>query len=66
MLYFLAFGLSFGWPLLVLPLVATPLQRGLTRGLAGNAHLITRGAGVILIAMALVGLWVEVLPNLAG
>lgn len=65
LLYFLAFGLGFGWPLLVLPAVAAPVQRGLTRGLAGNARLLTRGAGVILIAVALVGLWVEVLPNLA-
>lgn len=64
--YFLAFGLGFGWPLLVLPLVALPLQRAVTRWLAGNSSLIGRLAGALLIAIAAFGLWVDVLPNLRG
>jgi cytochrome c-type biogenesis protein len=64
--YFLAFGLGFGWPLLVLPLVAMPVQRGITRWLAGNSQLLSRVAGVLLIAIAIFGLWVDVLPNVRG
>ena len=64
--YFLAFGLGFGWPLLVLPLVALPLQRGVTRWLAGHSLLIGRVAGALLIAIAAFGLWVDILPNLRG
>ncbi len=64
--YFLAFGLGFGWPLLALPLVALPAQRGITRWLAGNAQLLGRASGVLLIAIALFGFWVDVLPNLRG
>lgn len=66
LLYFLAFGLGFGWPLLVLPLAAAPLQRSLTRGLAGHAHLVERVAGALLLAIAAVGIWVDILPNLRG
>ena len=64
--YFLAFGLGFGWPLLALPLVALPAQRGITRWLAGNAQLLGRASGVLLIGIALFGFWVDVLPNLRG
>lgn len=62
--YVLAFGLGFGWPLVVLPLVAMPLQRGITRWLAGSSQMLGRLAGVLLIGIALFGLWVDVLPNL--
>jgi cytochrome c-type biogenesis protein len=64
--YFLAFGLGFGWPLLALPLVALPAQRGITRWLAGNAQLLARVSGVLLVGIALFGFWVDVLPNLRG
>ncbi|MBA2595033.1 MAG: hypothetical protein H0V00_00215 [Chloroflexia bacterium] len=66
LLYFLAFGLGFGWPLLVLPLVAVPLQRSITRWLAGNAQELGRFAGALLLAIAAFGIWVDVLPNLRG
>ena len=66
LLYFLAFGLGFGWPLLVLPLVAAPLQRGITRWLAGNAQAFGRLAGVLLLTIAAFGIWVDVLPHLRG
>jgi len=44
-LYFLAFGLGFGWPLVVLPLLATPLQRRGVGWLTSHHLLLTR-AGV--------------------
>lgn len=62
--YFLAFGLGFGWPLLALPLVAAPLQRGVTRWLSGNSLVVSRVAGALLIAIAAFGLWVDILPHL--
>jgi cytochrome c-type biogenesis protein len=64
--YFLAFGLGFGWPLVVLPLAAAPLQRGVTRWLAGNTLVVSRIAGALLIAIAVFGVWVDLLPNLRG
>ena len=66
LLYFLAFGLGFGWPLLVLPLIAAPLQRGITRWLAGNAPALGRLAGALLLAIAAFGIWVDILPNVRG
>jgi len=66
LLYFLAFGLGFGWPLLVLPLVAAPMQRGITRWLTGNVHALSRLAGALLLAIAAFGIWVDILPNLRG
>lgn len=64
--YFLAFGLGFGWPLLVLPLAAIPVQRVITRWLAGNSQALGRLAGVLMLAIAAFGIWVDVLPNLRG
>lgn len=64
LLYFLAFGLGFGWPLLVLPLLAMPLQRGFATWLTGNAPALGRLAGALLVAIAVFGIWVDVLPNL--
>jgi len=63
LLYFLAFGLGFGWPLLVLPLVALPMQRGITRWLTGNTRVLGRLAGALLLAIAAFGIWVDILPN---
>jgi cytochrome c-type biogenesis protein len=64
LLYFLAFGLGFGWPLIVLPLIAAPAQRGMTRWLAGNSQALGRISGLLLIAIAVFGLWIDVIPNL--
>ena len=59
--YTLAFGLGFGWPLILLPLLAVPAQRHLTRWLAGRYGLLTRASGLILIGIGLFGLWAEAL-----
>lgn len=64
LLYFLAFGLGFGWPLLVLPLIALPAQRAITRWLAGNSQALERFSGALLIAIALFGIWVDIVPTL--
>lgn len=61
--YFLFFGLGFGWPLAVLPLVALPVQRRLVSGLARHHDLINRAAGILLIAVGIFGIVTELLPN---
>lgn len=63
LLWFVAFGLGFGWPLAVLPLVAAPVQRHFMAWMVANQTAITRVAGVLLVLVGLWGIWVEVLPN---
>ena len=62
--YFLAFGLGFGWPLLVLPFFAMPLQRRATGWLTQNYKLLTRISGVLLLGIGIFGVWTEILPQL--
>jgi cytochrome c-type biogenesis protein len=62
--YVLAFGVGFGWPLVLLPFIALPFQRKFTRWMGQNYKLLTRVSGVLLVAIGVFGLWVDVLPNL--
>ncbi|MCB9436010.1 MAG: hypothetical protein H6673_03340 [Anaerolineales bacterium] len=62
-LYFLAFGLGFGWPLVVLPLVAVQSQRRFIGWMTQNHGLLTRVSGVLLIGIGVVGFMTEVVPN---
>jgi cytochrome c-type biogenesis protein len=62
--YVLAFGVGFGWPLVLLPFIAMPFQRRFTRWLGQNYKLLTRVSGVLLLAIGIFGLWVDVIPNL--
>jgi len=62
--YSLAFGFGFGWPLVLLPLLAAPLQRHLTGWLVGRYALLTRAAGVLLVGIGVFGAWAEILPSL--
>lgn len=62
--YFIAFGIGFGWPLVVLPFAAMPLQRRFTRWTGQNYKMLTRFSGVLLIAIGVFGLVVDVAPNL--
>jgi cytochrome c-type biogenesis protein len=63
LLYFFVFGLGFGWPLVLLPLVAAPVQRGLTRFLTRHHRAITMGSGVLLVGVAGAGWWFDIRPN---
>jgi cytochrome c-type biogenesis protein len=65
LLYFLAFGLGFGFPLLLLPLFALPLQRRLVGWLSQNHLLLTRVSGVLLIGIGIYGFLTEIAPNVA-
>lgn len=61
--YFVAFGLGFGWPLVALPLLAAPVQHRFTRFLTRHHRAINVISGLLLIAVAVVGLTVDILPN---
>jgi cytochrome c-type biogenesis protein len=62
--YFLAFGLGFGWPLVLLPLVAQPLQRRFTTWVTQHYTWMTRLSGALLVAIGIFGIWADLLPNL--
>jgi len=64
LLYFLAFGLGFGWPLIVLPLVALPLQRRFTGWTVNNYKPLVRFSGVLLVVIGLVGIVYDLAPNI--
>ena len=63
LIYFLFFGLGFGWPLIVLPWIALPLQRRFVGWLARHNGLLNRASGILLIAVGLFGILTELLPN---
>ena len=56
MLFFLAFGLGFGVPLLAISLVAEGRQRALLRLFTQHYALVSRVAGIILIAVGVLDL----------
>jgi cytochrome c-type biogenesis protein len=64
--YFVVFALGFGWPLVLLPVLAAPVQRRFTQTLVRHHRTIGVVSGVMLIAVAVIGLWVDVRPSIAG
>lgn len=61
LLYFLAFGLGFGWPLVVLPLIAAPMQRQFTQWFSVRYKLIGRLAGILLVGIGIFGIYTDFL-----
>lgn len=64
LLYVLAFGLGFGWPLIALSLVAASTGRRLTSWFTRREPVIQRLSGLLLLGIAVAGFWLDVLPNL--
>ncbi len=62
--YFLAFGLGFGWPLVVLPLLAQPFQRQFTKWTTSHYRLLTSVSGALLVIIGVAGFALEIIPNL--
>jgi cytochrome c-type biogenesis protein len=54
--YFLMFGLGFGLPLLVLPLLADPVRQSILRWMIDHTRPLARLSGVVLIAIGVIGL----------
>lgn len=63
LLNFLAFGIGFGWPLALLPLVAMPLQQRFVRWLGEHHAALERVSGILLIAVGIFGIVTELLPQ---
>jgi cytochrome c-type biogenesis protein len=61
--YFVFYAIGFGWPLVVLPVLAAPAQRQITRWLAVHHRSIEVLSGVLLMAIAVYGYWTEVRPS---
>lgn len=62
LIFFIGMGFGFGWPLVILPLLAMPLQRRLVGILAKNHVVLERGSGLLLIAVGVFGILTELLP----
>lgn len=64
MLYFIAFGIGFGWPLALLPWLAQPFQRQFTQWTTRHYRVMTAVSGALLVAIGVAGFVLEVAPNL--
>ena len=64
LLFFLFFGLGFGWPLVLLPFLAASFQRRVIAWTTRNYGVLTRAAGILLLGIGLFGIYTEVLPQL--
>ncbi len=64
LLYFFAFGLGFGWPLVLLPFAALPLQQRGVGWLTRNHTMLTRLSGILLLSIGVFGAVTELLPQL--
>ncbi len=64
LLYFLVFGLGFGWPLIILPLAALPIQRRFTGWTGANYKTLTILSGLLLVIIGLAGIFIDLIPNL--
>ncbi|MDX2138160.1 MAG: cytochrome c biogenesis protein CcdA, partial [Chloroflexota bacterium] len=60
---FVAFGIGFGWPLALLPLIALPVQRRLVSWLGKHHQVLERASGLLLIAVGVFGIITELLPH---
>jgi cytochrome c-type biogenesis protein len=63
LLYTAVFALGFGWPLIVLPLLAATRQREVTRFFARHHRPIEIASGVLLLAIAAFGYVADIRPN---
>ena len=61
--YFFFFGLGFGWPLVLLPVLAMPFQRRIVGWLSRNHDLLNIASGILLIAVGIFGIITELLPQ---
>lgn len=60
--YFVAFGLGFGWPLVLLPLLAGSAQRAITRFLTRRHRAVAVASGLLLVAVGVLGFATDVVP----
>jgi cytochrome c-type biogenesis protein len=63
LIYFVGFGLGFGWILVVLPFLALPVQRRLVSWLANHKQILNVASGILLIAIGIFGILTELVPR---
>ena len=63
LVYFLFFSLGFGWPLVLLPMLAAPVQKRLTQVLTRHHRAVSVVSGLLLVGLAVFGWFVEIRPN---
>ena len=63
LVYFLFFSLGFGWPLVLLPMLAAPVQQRLTQVLTRHHRAVSVVSGLLLVGLAVFGWFVEIRPN---
>ncbi len=61
--YFFFFGLGFGWPLVILPVLALPFQRQIVGWLSRHHDMLNVAAGLLLIAVGIFGILTELVPQ---
>ena len=61
--YFVCFSLGFGWPLVLLPLLASTVQQRLTRLLTRHHRVVTFASGLLLVGIAVVGWYADIRPE---
>lgn len=61
--YFFFFSLGFGWPLVVLPVLALPFQRQIVGWLSRHHNMLNVSAGILLIAVGVFGIITELVPQ---
>ncbi|MEO1288368.1 MAG: cytochrome c biogenesis protein CcdA [Chloroflexota bacterium] len=61
--YFFFFSLGFGWPLVVLPVLALPFQRQVVGWLSRHHNMLNVAAGILLIAVGIFGIITELVPQ---
>jgi cytochrome c-type biogenesis protein len=64
LVFFFVFGLGFGWPLVLLPFLAMSFQRRFTGWMTQNYQLLTRASGVLLVAIGMLGIYADLLPQI--
>lgn len=62
LVYFVWFGLGFGWPLVALPFLAAPVQRRVTRFLTTHHRSVGLASGGVLVVIAVLGYWNDIRP----
>lgn len=61
--YFFFFGLGFGWPLVLLPVLALPFQRRIVGWLSRHHDMLNVASGILLIAVGIFGILTELVPQ---
>ena len=61
--YFFFFGLGFGWPLVLLPVLAMPFQRRIVGWLSRHHDMLNVASGILLISVGIFGILTELVPQ---